>query len=458
MEKRIPTTIAYESSSFTNGDLKYSALTLSIVSSHFMADRFISWNTTASKKKYSQAVAEIVSAKGTGITNPYSIIDLLPEKCNLVLIINGTIKPEEVKVLDSKKQFNYIEIHFHGDEEKMNLSTAYPFLHTSFKIFINGEQKLSFDTTKKINYEKFMEDKEDILRMRWLKNETEVKQLITLHRESKINTLLFDQWIYLLIELSREKNRQYDFNILFDPESYYKEYFNTIPHIGKLWMAFTKMQKLEKKGDKEWKDEVRSTWQNYEYVDEKRYVFFDGPSKNYGPPIEVLYPEFADLTPRELYSLMKHVDPKKRNSQIKIPVLDLLKTFPGPNINYIYPLEKKIPTIIISPKTGRPLTHDENKIHWKIQANEYSPIEKQLNAYKYFINYVYRYKSFPNKKQFLVYMYDREKTRRDTLPENTHKIIDDVFDNYSTFTSMTPKEFITLVKASENIEQRVKME
>lgn len=146
------------------------------------------------------------------------------------------------------------------------------------------------------------------------------------------------------------------------------------------------------------------------------------------------------LTLSQLYALLNKVDANKKISDITLPATDLLAAncrlaVPPVTSNYGYADSGRECQTQICPLTMRPWLHDRKTgAEWRVAAEAYwgAPAEKQLSAFRYFIDYIVDYKKFPNRNQLIFYFYKRQCGRGiSTLCDHIEETADDVLAAYA---------------------------
>ena len=83
----------------------------------------------------------------------------------------------------------------------------------------------------------------------------------------------------------------------------------------------------------------------------------------------------------------------------------------------------------------RPLYKDrQSKKYWFEAAAKYGDLDKQLSNYNYYIRFVHENNRYPNKDEYILYLYNkqqnREENKMDTLPKEVIGMINQMFEDY----------------------------
>lgn len=221
-------------------------------------------------------------------------------------------------------------------------------------------------------------------------------------------------------------------------------------------------------------DILRAQYQNHIVINDK-IIFLDGEvSEEEKFP---LHDKLKSLKLEELFAIYNLVDPSKKIGDIKIPktLTYSNKLLPVKNYGYGDHLVSSdfLGGTSICVNTMRPFYIDKHKNkEWFLCAEEkYGPLNKILSAYNYYIRFVQDNNSFPNKEEFLIYMYEKQRNKEfnpmNTLPKYVTTTADDVllsyqeaFNTYKILyhTDITVNKFLELVNLSMNAKRRLEME
>lgn len=128
--------------------------------------------------------------------------------------------------------------------------------------------------------------------------------------------------------------------------------------------------------------------------------------------------------------------------------------------NYDHPIT--LPEISISPATMRPFTTVDT-ISWdELSQTLFGPLLQQIHLHQMYINFVNIFKIFPNREEFLAYIYNEYvPTEKTALPLMINEYIDCVFGGYNKVFEthpVTPKQFIKLTDISRDLKRRKDIE
>ena len=242
----------------------------------------------------------------------------------------------------------------------------------------------------------------------------------------------------------------------------------------KLYTAFAYMMKQsnrvyessEAKFFKDWRLILKSQYQNSMLVDDGDRILLDGPSTLDTKPI--LPDRFYDLSLETLFGLEKLVDTFKSVGTISLSDVKPVP-IPAPEVNYGYDYTREFEgehePIPICPATFRPFTNDQRDgKFWENRTVEVHgcPIDKQISAYQYYIDFVTDKKKYPTRTEFLKYMSMKQANRLGsvrTLPAHIGKVVGGVLNDYQLVTKdVDVVKFISTTEVSRCREFRVEME
>jgi hypothetical protein len=214
-----------------------------------------------------------------------------------------------------------------------------------------------------------------------------------------------------------------------------------------IYSTFSWMMKEAHENKKQFKNKIRSQYQNYTIVDSK-IIPLDGPVVN-----KYELPSFTkSLTLKQILGMYNLVDTQTKAIEIDLEDIDDIEVYrevpiPEPVYNYCYRTYEYV-AIEINPNTCRPYEIDRKTGNdWEIQAvKTFGPLNKQIHLNNYFGLYVSQYFEYPKKEQFIDYLYNQEKNKKenskDTLPAFINEYIDDLFIDYKfIMENITPLQF-----------------
>jgi hypothetical protein len=216
-----------------------------------------------------------------------------------------------------------------------------------------------------------------------------------------------------------------------------------------IFTVHSQLMQAEKK-NLPWRIDLRSCIQK-SHVAGGRIILLDGPAQDPAASynrFRELYCPATTLSVGKLFAVANYVDRTKTAGVIHIPMA-LDDAAPLPVTNYTYPemtLDDITSPIEICPETVRPYVMKEH-IHWKEHATRrYGSISGQCSNYKYFIDYVFAYDSYPTADQLHLFIADRQSRREvsamDTVPEYQVEFIDGVIRDYKNITeTLSVREF-----------------
>lgn len=232
--------------------------------------------------------------------------------------------------------------------------------------------------------------------------------------------------------------------------------------------------KREKNDDKTWIIDIIRRFQNSTNIRDK-VVLLDGPA-----PVnikKIIRNDKKDIynsvTVNQLIALVPFVNKNHKTSKFSLNK-NLYEDIPDPKIMYSY--KEYIPSnMLICKKTMRPYYYDAltNKKWTYLSENTYGPLDKQLSAYKYFIDYVCKYKKYPDNNELIIFIFDTINKNAykkgpvaylkeyKTLPVCIFDLVNSVIEDYKLATdnfSMDPVEFRNIVINSLEISKRIETE
>jgi hypothetical protein len=235
------------------------------------------------------------------------------------------------------------------------------------------------------------------------------------------------------------------------------------------------------RNNEDWQSQLKTVYQNYIMIDSK-IVFVDGFStKSLFPTctlrISILY-QIAQIAID--YNFAKYES--WMYEDIKTYEGGDFKTYEGPIHRYSYNYhnydkydndlsnevkedDRKFNTKICS-ATMRPYTVDQVTGNlWRDEAiKSFGPLDNQVYTYNYFGTFVKKYKKYPTKDEFILFIYRRMKLRGfNTLPKNITIIVDKLWLSYelilgTNFEKVNAKDFIKLFNDSCDTQQRILIE
>lgn len=228
----------------------------------------------------------------------------------------------------------------------------------------------------------------------------------------------------------------------------------------KLYKIFNWMMNQEN-NNTQWKNVLRAQYQNSITLSDGFIVMLDGPASDNTKPSLPIH----DVSLQYYIGLAQLVDKSKKSSMIDIPLNFTGESIPHYVVNYGYPVNKELLPCDpeLSPSTFRPMSYDrKQKTHWKISAEKDIPLEKQISNYNYFIKYVSEHNKYPNKEDFIKYIYAKQSNKENnplnTLPFFITRFVDDMFCNYETvlgtnFDKISAQQFIhvTSINMDKNV-------
>ncbi|KAH0788886.1 hypothetical protein GPJ56_007181 [Histomonas meleagridis] len=134
-------------------------------------------------------------------------------------------------------------------------------------------------------------------------------------------------------------------------------------------------------------------------------------------------------------------------------------------INWGYGLNDfRIPVVNICPKTCRPYYNlPQKSTTWLEQSEKiFGPIDQQIHIHFLYIQYVLKYNQFPNKDEFLVFVFHQFiPEKKPTLPKLIGKFVDNVLEGYGNVVEkyqITPELMVERCNNSIPIVRREKIE
>jgi hypothetical protein len=166
---------------------------------------------------------------------------------------------------------------------------------------------------------------------------------------------------------------------------------------------------------------------------------------------------FADLTPAERRSAVKLMEVHNIG---QIAMTDLAKTIEP--VNWQYGLrDYDLPEVPICPATCRPFQIIASRGEW-YQASEsvFGDVKHQIHAHKYFIEFVKKYRAYPAKDEFLLFMFhDIVPKHKATLPKMVVEFAEVVLRGYTEIAAtIYVPEFMRISARSERLVYRKELE
>jgi hypothetical protein len=247
--------------------------------------------------------------------------------------------------------------------------------------------------------------------------------------------------------------------------------------LASLYEVFDWMQTQERDPQSQWRNLIRTQWQNYLIVNPATtgtIVMLDGPCAQ---PIPLPTP-LNRITLQEVVKLMNMVNGQVANFTIPIyrefDASDVHIPQPVNNYGYDYSNMARLQQltqvpIAISPLTMRPMARvrssiDAQVVDWEVEATRvFGPVSGQISAYNRFRLYVAEEKSYPTKDEFILYCARKEANSdvrpRNTLPAHFSQTVNRLFLDFEAvlgvgFQNVTPRTFNTLTYNSMNKETR----
>ncbi len=189
--------------------------------------------------------------------------------------------------------------------------------------------------------------------------------------------------------------------------------------------------------------------------------------------LETLPKFYLNLSVNELVGLSKMVNPQLSASAIQLsPNWEPEPTTPVINWS-LYSLNNiQVPTdeVQICPYTFRPyytIKYNGIETSWVEKVSkQIGPIDQVFSGCKRFIDFIYKYKMFPNFSSFILFCYNRYKTQYSTptLPFTMSQIALDVLTYYTPISKIVQDknidfdQVIKILQSSCSIENRMKLE
>jgi len=173
---------------------------------------------------------------------------------------------------------------------------------------------------------------------------------------------------------------------------------------------------------------------------------------------------------RHLPQWFIELSPKMRRAAVRMLQLFDISALPRndldmeiPAIAWQYGLrEFEIPRVLICPATCRPFYFDlDDHREWRKHSERvFGDVEHQIHIHRYFIDYVNKFKSYPTKDEFIVFVYhDIVPRHKSTLPFEIIKFVDQVFTGYSQIMeTISPQDFNSRTVRSMRLQWRRQIE
>ena len=222
----------------------------------------------------------------------------------------------------------------------------------------------------------------------------------------------------------------------------------------KLYSAFNWMMFDEKNNKYEWRNMVRTIYQNSKVLSDGTIIMLDGESTN-----KILPLVCQQLKDYEVVGLAKLVDRSRKNENVNIPK-EFNTEVPQHVVNYSYKDTKvddhRIP---ICPKTLRPyMTDRQNGLVWEKSADiVYGQLSGLLSANHYFIRFVEDNNKYPTRDEYIKYMFIKQQNKgvnpKDTLPKRLDEFVDEILEEYqkvlgSNYENISVEDFLKTTQAS----------
>jgi hypothetical protein len=259
---------------------------------------------------------------------------------------------------------------------------------------------------------------------------------------------------------------------------------NTTKQINRTKVLMS-MLSMSKKSNEQFRNKITCLVQNAIHIDVSQlpdqvknlegsieWIPTDGPaSEEQIKMILEKFPKyFSTLSVDELVGLSHMVDASKSGSDISLPC-SMKFTPVTPVINWIYGLKNyNNEPVLICPYTFRPfynVQYNGSIVTWKDRACElYGPLDKLFSARKKFIDFFYKYNSFPNFESYLLFCYNRY-AKNFTVPtvpfDSPHWLIE-TLQSYSPIAriikdkKMNEQDVLNVLNSSCSIVNRVQLE
>jgi hypothetical protein len=244
-------------------------------------------------------------------------------------------------------------------------------------------------------------------------------------------------------------------------------------HLASLYEVFDWMQTEERNPQSQWRNIIRTQWQNHVMVNQT-IVMLDGPSTK---PLDLPYP-LTRITFQEILKLQSMVNGQVANFTIPIYREFDATDMPIPQAVYNYGYDySNLPRLLqltqapitISPHTMRPMARvrssiDNEVVDWETEATRvFGPVSGQISAYNRFRLYVTEEDAYPSKEEFILYCSRKEANSevrsRDTLPAHFVQTVDRLFIDFEAvlgvgFANVTVRDFKLKTYGSMNKETR----
>jgi hypothetical protein len=173
---------------------------------------------------------------------------------------------------------------------------------------------------------------------------------------------------------------------------------------------------------------------------------------------------------RHLPSWFVELTPKMRRAAVRMleffDISSLVRTdldLDIASIGWQYEMrEYEIPKVSICPATCRPFYFDlsDHQEWFKHSQHIFGNVEHQIHIHKYFIEYVNKYRKYPTRDEFLMFIFlDIAPRHKATLPLLVDKFVNEVFDGYrDIITTIDPVEFNSRTTRSLRLQYREKIE
>ncbi len=221
-------------------------------------------------------------------------------------------------------------------------------------------------------------------------------------------------------------------------------------------MMLSMLQRCKK--DPQFQDKIRSLYQSHIRLVEGEksvYIFFNSLIDMSSYSVD----EINEI--KMQYIISKLVDPSKSASDIKIGNVNVdLIDFPVfTDIWSDREIYKHYPCII-NINTCRPIYRLSESTTWEDSYKEVYSYEKILSLNKYFGDYVYEKKEYPNIEQLALYTWKRESGKGETtLPSTIMKSCELIINDYQDIiSSITPEVFAERFNLSVNRIERERLE